>query len=310
MSGRPSHSGRTPAQGRGAQKQTSGSRRSNSAPASGKGRGNRVGSSSNRSDRGQGTSKRRSDDLGADHVEGRQAVRELLRAGKRRVQEVLVGEEVNDSAIIAEINDLATDRRIPVKQVSRRRLDERALSEAHQGVIAFAEPIKPLGIEELLKPRGSEVPFLIVLDGVTDPGNLGAVLRTAEVAGASGIVLPRHRAVRLTPSAVKAAAGAVEYLRIALVGGLPAALAQMKESGIWTVGLDGDGTDSVQNLELATKPLALVLGAEGQGLSHLVRERCDQIVSIPQKGRVQSLNVAAAAAIAMYEVRRRRDLDA
>ena len=310
MSGRPSHSGRTPAQGRGAQKQTSGSRRSNGAPPSGKGRGNRVGSSTNRSDRGQGTSKRRSDDLGADHVEGRQAVRELLRAGKRRVQEVLVGEEVNDSAIIAEINDLATDRRIPVKQVSRRRLDERALSEAHQGVIAFAEPIKPLGIEELLKPRGSEVPFLIVLDGVTDPGNLGAVLRTAEVAGASGVVLPRHRAVRLTPSAVKAAAGAVEYLRIALVGGLPAALAQMKESAIWTVGLDGDGTDSVQNLELATKPLALVLGAEGQGLSHLVRERCDQIVSIPQKGRVQSLNVAAAAAIAMYEVRRRRDLDA
>ena len=310
MSGRPSHSGRTPAQGRGAQKQTSGSRRPNGGPSSGKGRSNRAGSATNRSDRGQGTSKRRSDDLGADHVEGRQAVRELLRAGKRRVQEVLVGEEVNDSAIIAEINDLATDRRIPVKQVSRRRLDERALSEAHQGVIAFAEPIKPLGIEELLKPRGSEVPFLIVLDGVTDPGNLGAVLRTAEVAGASGVVLPRHRAVRLTPSAVKAAAGAVEYLRIALVGGLPAALAQMKESGIWTVGLDGDGTDSVQNLELATKPLALVLGAEGQGLSHLVRQRCDQVVSIPQKGRVQSLNVAAAAAIAMYEVRRRRDLDA
>ena len=310
MSGRSSHSGRTPAQGRGAQKQTSGSRRPNGGPSSGKGRSNRAGSATNRSDRGQGTSKRRSDDLGADHVEGRQAVRELLRAGKRRVQEVLVGEEVNDSAIIAEINDLATDRRIPVKQVSRRRLDERALSEAHQGVIAFAEPIKPLGLEELLKPRGSEVPFLIVLDGVTDPGNLGAVLRTAEVAGASGVVLPRHRAVRLTPSAVKAAAGAVEYLRIALVGGLPAALAQMKESGIWTVGLDGDGTDSVQNLELATKPLALVLGAEGQGLSHLVRERCDQIVSIPQKGRVQSLNVAAAAAIAMYEVRRRRDLDA
>ena len=310
MSGRSSHSGRTPAQGRGAQKQTSGSRRPNGGPSSGKGRSNRVGSAPNRSDRGQGTSKRRSDDLGADHVEGRQAVRELLRAGKRRVQEVLVGEEVNDSAIIAEINDLATDRRIPVKQVSRRRLDERALSESHQGVIAFAEPIKPLGLEELLKPRGSEVPCLIVLDGVTDPGNLGAVLRTAEVAGASGVVLPRHRAVRLTPSAVKAAAGAVEYLRIALVGGLPAALAQMKESGIWTVGLDGDGTDSVQNLQLATKPLALVLGAEGQGLSHLVRQRCDQVVSIPQKGRVQSLNVAAAAAIAMYEVRRRRDLDA
>ena len=310
MNGRPGHQGRTPAKGRGAQKKTSGSRRPNAGPSTGKGQSNRVGSGSNRSSRGQGTSKRRSDDLGADHVEGRQAVRELLRAGKRRVQEVLVGEEVNDSAIIAEINDLALDRKIPVKHVSRRRLDERALSEAHQGVIAFAEPIKPLGIEELLKPRGSEVPFLIVLDGVTDPGNLGAVLRTAEVAGASGVVLPRHRAVRLTPSAVKAAAGAVEYLRISLVGGLPAALAQMKESGIWTVGLDGDGTDSVQNLQLATKPLALVLGAEGQGLSHLVRQRCDQVVSIPQKGRVQSLNVAAAAAIAMYEVRRRRDLDA
>lgn len=234
-------------------------------------------------------------------------MREVLRAGRRRVHEVVVSEDVHDSAILAEIADLATDQRVELRQLTRRKLDDRALTEAHQGVIATAEPVRPVEFDDLLTPHRGEAPFLVALDGVTDPGNLGAVLRTAEVVGATGVVLPRHRAVRLTPAAVKAAAGAIEYLRIALVGGLPAAITQASEAGLWAVGLDGDGRTTVHELTVADEPLMLVLGAEGRGLSQLVHRRCEQVVSIPQRGRVQSLNVSAAAAVALYEVRRRRD---
>ena len=256
----------------------------------------------------RGSSRRRPDQLGGDHIEGRQAVREVLKAGNRRVQELLIAEDVDETAIIAEIEDLAIDRRVEVRRLTRRRLDEKALTESHQGVVATAEPLRPVPLEQLLQPHRGEPPFLVALDGVTDPGNLGAVLRTAEVAGATGVVLPRHRAVRLTPAAVKAAAGAIEYLRIALVGGLPAAITQASEAGVWPIGLDGDGRETIHDIRVADEPIMLVLGAEGRGLSQLVHRRCEQVVSIPQRGRVQSLNVSAAAAVALYEVRRRRDL--
>lgn len=221
-----------------------------------------------------------------------------------------MSDDIEESAIVAEILDLAEERRVELRRLTRRRLDERALTEAHQGVVATAEPIRPAGLEQLLEPVDGQPPFLVALDGVTDPGNLGAVLRTAEVAGVTGVVLPRHRAVRLTPAAVKAAAGAVEYLRIALVGGLPAAITQASEAGLWPIGLDGGGRSTVYDIKVADEPIMLVLGAEGRGLSQLVHRRCEQVVSIPQQGRVQSLNVSAAAAVAMYEVRRRRGLGA
>ena len=235
-------------------------------------------------------------------------MREVLLAGRRRVQEVLISEDAHDSAILAEIVDLAEDRRVELRRLTRRRLDEKALTESHQGVVATAEPVRPVPLEDLLQPLRGEPPFLVALDGVTDPGNLGAVLRTAEVAGATGVVLPRHRAVRLTPAAMKAAAGAVEYLRIALVGGLPAAITQASEAGVWPIGLDGGGRQTIYDVRVAEEPIMLVLGAEGRGLSQLVHRRCEQVVSIPQRGQVQSLNVSAAAAVALYEVRRRRDL--
>ncbi|MDG2113186.1 MAG: 23S rRNA (guanosine(2251)-2'-O)-methyltransferase RlmB, partial [Actinomycetota bacterium] len=171
-------------------------------------------------------------------------------------------------------------------------------------------PVRPVPLEDLLRPMRGQPPFLVALDGVTDPGNLGAVLRTAEVAGATGVILPRHRAVRLTPAAIKAAAGAVEYLRIALVGGLPAAITQASEAGVWPIGLDGGGRQTINDVRVAEEPIMLVLGAEGRGLSQLVHRRCEQVVSIPQRGKVQSLNVSAAAAVALYEIRRRRDLGA
>jgi 23S rRNA (guanosine2251-2'-O)-methyltransferase len=243
--------------------------------------------------------------VGGDQIEGRQAVRELLRAGRRRVEEVMLAEGMDDAAILAEIVDLAHEARVPVRQVPRGRLDAAARSDAPQGVIARAAALAEVSLKELYGPKRG-LPFLIVLDGVTDPGNLGAILRSAEVAGATGVVLPRHRAAHITPTVAKAAAGAIEYLPIAVVGGLPAALAELKEHQVWVAGLDPEGPTPVSDLAVAEDALALVLGAEGKGLSRLVRQRCDVLASIPQRGQVGSLSVAAAAAVACFAVAARR----
>ena len=151
--------------------------------------------------------------------------------------------------------------------------------------------------------------LLLVVDGVDDPGNLGAILRTAECAGVTGVVLPRHRAARITPTVAKRAAGAIEHLRFAPVSGIPTALATLSELGVWTVGLEVAATQTVWELDIADAPLALVLGAEGRGLSRLVRRRCDVTARIPVTGRLDALNVSAAAAVALFEVLRRRDTD-
>jgi len=239
-------------------------------------------------------------------VEGRRAVRELL-AGRRAVRELLVAQGAERSPIVQEILDLAASKRVAVRRVSLPQLDAAARTDAPQGVVARAAPLAEADLDDLARARpGGPPPFLVVLDGVTDPHNLGAVLRTAEVAGATGAVLPRHRAAHVSPTATKAAAGAIEHLPLALVAGIAAAIAQLKEAGVWVVGLDMDGRGSVFDLELATEPVALVLGAEGTGLSRLVRERCDVLVAVPQRGHVGSLNVAAAAAVACFEVSRRR----
>jgi 23S rRNA (guanosine2251-2'-O)-methyltransferase len=174
-------------------------------------------------------------------------------------------------------------------------------------VLAHAEPLVPAELERLAqRRRDGAPPFLLVVDGVTDPQNLGALLRTADSAGVTGVVLPRHRAVHVTPTVAKAAAGAVEHVPLALVAGIPAALQVLASAGVWTVGLDGDAGQTLFDLDLATEPVALVVGAEGSGLSRLVRQRCDVLVAIPQLGALSSLNVGAAGAVACYEVARRR----
>ena len=274
-------------------------------------RGRQSGGHRNRTDRDktQPKARNRPDNLGGDHIEGRQAVRELLRAGKRRTQQVLISEDVHNTAILAEIADLCEERRVPLRQLSARKLEDYALTESHQGVIAQAESIRPVEIETLISGQSHKPPLVVALDGVTDPGNLGAILRTAEVAGVTGIVLPRHRAVRLTPAAVKAAAGAVEHLPIALVAGLPAVMKEMSDQGLWIVGLDGASKESIYQMRVATEPLMVILGAEGEGLSHLTKKRCDQLVSIPQIGQLESLNVSNAAAITIYEIQRQREID-
>ncbi len=244
--------------------------------------------------------------LGGDHIEGRQAVRELLRAGNRKIHEILLAEDAHESAVLAEIADLAAERRVPLRETSRRKLRDKALTDSPQGVIALASEIRPVPLEDLARPHRGSPPLLIAADSVTDPGNLGAILRTAEVAGATGVVLGRHRSASLTPAAVKAAAGAIEHLRLAQVGGLPGALKQLRDLGLWVIGLDGDASDGLEDLRVADEPVVVVVGAEGRGLSTLVERRCDQVISIPVYGRIESLNVAAATAVALFDIARAR----
>jgi len=233
-------------------------------------------------------------------------VRELLLAGRRRVHEVLVSAEMERSDIVDDIIELAQDLKVPVRELSRRRLDAASHTEASQGVVAHAAPLPEAELESLLRPAAGVEPFLVAVDGVTDPGNLGAVLRTAECAGVTGVVLPRHRAVHVTPTVTKASAGAVEHVAMAVVGGLPTAVERMKAAGVRVIGLDMSGSSTIHDVALGGEAVCLVLGAEGSGLSRLVRQRCDDVVSIPMAGQLGSLNVATAGALAIYEVVRRR----
>jgi len=152
-------------------------------------------------------------------------------------------------------------------------------------------------------------PFLLVCDGVTDPRNLGAMLRSADGAGVTGVVVPRHRAARISPSVTKTAAGAIEYLTFADVGGIPAAIDQMNKAGVLTVGLAGESKDSIYDLDLGSIPVAIVVGGEEKGLAALTRKRCQAVVSIPQLGKISSLNASVALSIAAFEVARQRALN-
>lgn len=235
-------------------------------------------------------------------------MRELLLAQRRRVREVLLADDSERNTVVGEIVDLARSQRIPIRHVPRQQIEEQARSEAPQGVIAFAEPLEEVLLDEVLASSADDRKlFLVAIDGVTDPGNLGAILRSCEGAGVDAVILPRHRAVHVTPSAAKAAAGAVEYLTMCVVPGLPTAMQQLRDKDVWVVGLDDDAEKPIFGLgDLAREHICLVLGAEGPGLSRLVRERCDLIVSIPMLGALSSLNVSAAAALATYEVVRAR----
>lgn len=252
------------------------------------------------------TSKTSDHGLGGAQIEGRQAVRELLIARKRRIIEIWISDDLDDNPVIDDIIELATDQRVPVRRVKRKDIEREARSEAPQGILAKADPIEDVDLALLL--RDTRPPqFYVAVDGVTDPGNLGAILRCCDGAGVTGVVLPRHRAVHITPTAAKAAAGAAEHVPMCVVGGLPTALKQMKAAGVWVIGLHDASERSVFDMgSLAKESVCIVLGAEGAGLSRLVRERCDMLVSIPMRGALSSLNVSVAAALATYEVVRAR----
>ena len=215
-----------------------------------------------------------------------------------------MAEDLDPAPLLDDIRQLAGEQRVPIREVGRAKLDELAVTSAPQGVIATAAPLPELDLDALLEPGGT--PFLLAVDGITDPQNLGAVLRTADGAGVTGVVLPRHRNARVTPAVTKAAAGAIEYLPIATVPGIPAALQTLSSKGVWSVGLEADAQTSVHDLRVATDPVVLVLGGEGRGLSRLVRERCDVLASVPLRGSLDSLNVSVAAGVACYAVDRAR----
>jgi 23S rRNA (guanosine2251-2'-O)-methyltransferase len=211
----------------------------------------------------------------------------------------MVSSAAEDAPAVAELERLARDAGIRVRTVPPDQLERRARTSAPQGVVAFAAPVPPADLDD---PRA----FLVALDGVTDPQNLGAVMRSAETAGSTGIVLATHRAVGLTPVVAKAAAGAIEHLPVAFVSGVPGALDRARRAGVWCVALDADGDQSLYELSVADAPLVVVLGAEGGGVSRLARSRCDVVASIPMRGHIESLNVSAAAAVACTEIARRR----
>ncbi|HWD96581.1 MAG TPA: 23S rRNA (guanosine(2251)-2'-O)-methyltransferase RlmB [Acidimicrobiales bacterium] len=241
--------------------------------------------------------------VGGDQVEGRHAVLELLRAKRRNVKKIFIAENQDASEVLDAIELEAQRQRIPVSIISMSRLDREAKTEGHQGVMALAQPLNTVMLEELLRvPK----PFLLVCDGVTDPRNLGAMLRSADGAGVTGIVVPRHRSARISPSVTKTAAGAIEYLNFCDVGGVPTAIDQLNRAGVLTVGLAGDSKESLYDLDLGSGPVAIVVGGEEKGLSSLTRKRCATVVSIPQVGRISSLNAGVAVSIAAFEIARQR----
>jgi 23S rRNA (guanosine2251-2'-O)-methyltransferase len=244
--------------------------------------------------------------VGGDHVEGRQAVRELLLADRRTVREVLLAGDLDPAPILDDIIDLADEHKVRIRQIGRSKFEAMTMTSASQGVLATAAPLDEVPVEDLTEPLDGRVPFVVCFDGVTDPGNLGALLRTAECAGVTGVVLPRHRSARVGPTVAKAAAGAIEHLRFATAPGMASAVSVLKKRGVWAVGLDAGGDQPIHSLSVADEPIALIFGAEGRGLSKLVRQRCDVIASIPQHGVLGSLNVAAAGAIACFEIARHR----
>jgi len=235
---------------------------------------------------------------------GRRAVLEALRAG-RPMSRVLLASSASVRGSLREITAEARARRVAVQVVDRRRLDALARGAAHQGVAGLVAAAPLVGVDDLVRrarDRG-EPPFLIALDGVEDPHNLGAVIRTAEAAGAHGVIIPTRRAAGLSPAVGRASAGAVAHMPVATAGNLVAALDRLKAQGIWVVGADPAASERYDRIRLVA-PVVLVLGSEGSGLHRLVRERCDRLVRIPLRGRIASLNVSVAAALLLYEVAR------
>jgi 23S rRNA (guanosine2251-2'-O)-methyltransferase len=231
-------------------------------------------------------------------------VLESLRAG-HPTERILVARELAPSAAVGEIRRRAERASIPVELVARAEIDRLARGINHQGVAALTPRFRYASLESILRPPPATALFL---DGVMDPQNLGSLLRSADGAGFRGVVIPARRAVGVTPAARRASSGASEVMRVARVANLTAALESARRAGLWIVGLAQDAGGDLWSSGLMEPPVALVLGAEDRGMSRGVRAACDELVAIPTRGRIGSLNVASAGAIAMFEVARRAHL--
>lgn len=240
----------------------------------------------------------------SDVIAGRNAVAEALRAGMP-IDSVLVARGERQGSIVPLLAK-CREKGIPVKEVDSRKLDFMCGGNQHQGIVAVAACKEYVSLEQVLEiaEQKGEPPFIIVCDELEDPHNIGAILRTAEAAGAHGLVLPKRRSAGLTAAVYKASAGAAAHLPVARVSNLCDAIRKLKEKGVWVYGLDMDGAPWCKN-DL-TGPIALVIGSEGSGIGRLVRENCDGILSLPMCGKVNSLNASVACGIAMYEIVRQR----
>lgn len=240
----------------------------------------------------------------SDVIAGRNPVSEAVRSN-RPIDKILVAKGEKSGAIVG-ILAKARDKKIPVKEVDRTKLDYVSGGATHQGIVAFAAAKDYSTVDDILKYAESkgEAPFVVVLDEVEDPHNLGAIIRTAECAGVHGIIIPKRRSAGLSYTVAKASAGAIEYMRVARVTNIAVTLDELKEKGVWVYGADMDGTD-YDECDFSGA-CAIVIGNEGKGISRLVREKCDVIASLPMKGQINSLNASVAAGILMYKAMKNR----
>lgn len=238
-------------------------------------------------------------------LEGRNAIQEALNSG-RTIDKVFVASGDTDRGL-QRLAAQAKEAGAVVVPVDRRKLDAMSTTRAHQGIIALAAAHEYVTIEDILEEAASrgQAPLIVICDELSDPHNLGAILRSAECAGAHGVIIPKRRSVGLTATVAKASAGAVEYMKVARVTNINNAIAQLKENGVWVFGTAAEGSIPMYQADL-TVPAAIVIGNEGVGMSQLVRKNCDVMVNIPMKGRISSLNASAAASILLYEAVRQR----
>lgn len=238
-------------------------------------------------------------------VFGRNPVAEALKSG-RTIDKIFITKGEHEGSII-KIIAIAKEKGIPIIEVDRNKIENITKSSSHQGIMAFVTDYVYYTPEDIIayaKEKG-EAPFILILDGINDPHNLGAVIRTANACGIHGIILPKRNSCGLTSTVFKAAAGAVEYVKIARVVNITATLEFLKENNIWTYGADGSATGDIYHTDMKGAA-AIILGDEGYGISRLVKEHCDFLVKIPMKGEISSLNVSVAGAVIMYEVIRQR----
>jgi 23S rRNA (guanosine2251-2'-O)-methyltransferase len=238
-------------------------------------------------------------------LEGRNPVMEALKSG-RDINKLLILKG-NREGSINKIVAMAKEQGIVIQEVDRKGLDSVSLTGTHQGVIAYAASAKYAEVEDMLEKADSrgEQPFVIILDGITDVQNLGAIIRTTDCVGAHGVIIPKRRSAGLSPAVAKSSSGAVEYVPVARVTNISRTIELLKSRGLWVVGTDASGNATIFEKDL-TGPIALVIGSEGEGIGRLVAEKCDFIVRIPIVGTVTSLNASVAAAVVMYEVFRQR----
>jgi 23S rRNA (guanosine2251-2'-O)-methyltransferase len=242
-----------------------------------------------------------------DIIYGRNSVMELLNSTSRTINKLLIIKGDSQGSI-KKIISLAREKHIVISEVTKQKMDELAEGGNHQGVIALTTAYEYCEIDDILNvaDEKKEKPLVLILDGIEDPHNLGAIIRTAECMGVHGIIIPKRRAAMVNSTVMKVAAGALEHMKISRVTNINDTIEELKEKGLWIIGTDASGRDSIQNIDLKS-PVAIVIGSEGEGMSNLTRKRCDILTKIDMKGHITSLNASVSAGMVVYEACRQRN---